>query len=268
MVLLVSVAGTVQADDETGWSDTAEFSLVGTGGNSESVSFGFKNTLIHAWEKSSLTIKAGGIRVETTTFDRKAEGGVVTETKTSETKAENYHFGTRYERKLTDRFFWYSGFGWDRNEFAGVKNRYAVEGGLGNTWIDTDDLKFKTSYGVTYTDQEDVNRDPTVEETFLGGRFSWDYLNEFGESTTYTNTLVVDLNLDETSDWRADMKNGLAVAMNDRLALKIGLRVLFDNEPAIELVPNDLPPPAEELLRFPLEELDTILTVSLVVNFL
>jgi hypothetical protein len=77
--------------------------------------------------------------------------------------------------------------------------------------------------------------------------------------------LVLDDNLDETSDWRADMANGLAVAMSDNLALKVGLQLLYDNEPAIELIPNTPAPPAE--VPFELDEMDTILTTSLVVDF-
>lgn len=250
------------------WSDTAEFSFVATDGNSESMSLGFKNTAIREWENASLTIGAGGIRVETTTFTRTAVNGVVTEDKDSETTAEAYYFKGRYDRQIHDRLFWYTGAGWDRNEFAGIKNRYIVEGGVGNTWRDTEELKFKTSYGLTFTDQEDVVENPAVDETFIGARFSWDYMNQLGANTTFTNVLVLDENLDETSDWRADMLNGLAVAMNDHLALKVGLRLLYDNEPSLELVPNEdgagapLAP-----VEYELDELDTILTISLVVDF-
>jgi hypothetical protein len=90
-------------------------------------------------------------------------------------------------------------------------------------------------------------------------------MNRFGANTTYTNVFVLDENLDETSDWRADMLNGLSVSMNERLALKLGLRLLYDNEPAIVLVDNVGTGPAQ--VPFTLDELDTILTISLVVDF-
>jgi putative salt-induced outer membrane protein YdiY len=263
--LLPALGGGARAADDLGWSDEAEFSFVATDGNSESMSLGFKNKTVRKREKSELIFRAGGIRVESTTFGRAAIDGVVIETKTSETTAENYYANGRYEQKIHERLFWFAGGGWDRNEFAGIQNRWIVESGVGNIWHDTDDLKFKTDYGVTYTDQEDVNPNPAVEDSFLGGRFSWDYLNKLGANSTYTNTFIFDLNFDETSDWRGDMDNGLAVAMTGRLALKVGLRLLYDNEPAIEQVPNTgIGPPT---VPFPLEELDTILTVSLVVRF-
>jgi putative salt-induced outer membrane protein YdiY len=254
--------------EATGWTDTAEFSFVATDGNTESSSFGFKNIAKREWDRFNVEIRAGGIRVESTTFTRQAVDGVVTEDKNSETIAENYFLNGRYNREISERFFWYAGAGWDRNEPAGIKNRYLGEGGVGNVWRDTDEMKFKTTYGLTYTDQEDVVDDPTKDDTYLGARFAWDYLNKLSGSAEYTNVLVVDENLDETSDWRADMSNGLAVAMSERLALKVGLRLLYDNEPALDLVPNvdgvgnPLAP-----VPFELEELDTILTVSLVVDF-
>lgn len=250
-----------------GWSDTAEFSFVATEGNSESTSLGFKNVLVREWDRSSLTFRAGGIRVEST-GPREAVNGVVRDGP-SETTADNYYANGRYDRKITRRLFWFAGAGWDRNRPAGIENRYVVEAGVGNVWFDRDTLKFKTNYGITYTDQEDVVPTPGVDETFLGARFAWSYLNKLTETTTYTNVFAVDENLDETSDWRADMTNGLAVAMSERLALKVGLQLLYDNEPALELVPNSdgagnpLPP-----VPFVLDELDTILTVSLVVDFL
>ena len=253
-------------DEDKSWTDTAEFSLVATDGNSESTSMGFKNTLGREWTKSSVTFRAGGIRVETT-GPRTALNGVVMDGP-SDTTAENYFANGRYDRKISDRVFWYGGAGWDRNEPAGIKNRYIVEGGVGNIWFDTDDRKFKTTYGLTYTDQEDVVVNPLIDDSFLGARLAWDYMNKLTSNATYTNVLVIDDNLDETSDWRADMVNGLAVAMSDRMALKVGLQLLYDNEPALELVPNfdgaGAPLPSVPVV---LDELDTILTVSLVVDF-
>jgi len=259
----------VHAEDKAkGWTDTAEFSYVATNGNAESSSLGFKNTLTRHWDQSNMFVRIGAVRVETTTFDRTAVDGVVTETKTSATSAENYFARGRYNRDISGTFFWYSGAGWDRNIPSGIDNRWVLEGGMGHVWHDTDDLKFKTSYGLTYFNQQDVVPIPGVDETFLGARFAWGYLNKLTKTTTFTNVFIVDLNADESSDWRADMDNGLALTINARIALKVGLQFLYDNEPSFELVPNEtgggLPLPA---VPYQLEELDTLLTISLVVNF-
>jgi putative salt-induced outer membrane protein YdiY len=259
----------VHAEDTAkGWADTAEFSYVATNGNAESSSLGFKNTLTRHWDQSNMFIRIGAVRVETTTFNRSAVDGVVTETKTSETTAENYFAKGRYNRDISETFYWYGGAGWDRNIPSGIDSRWVLEGGLGNVWHDTDDLKFKTSYGLTYFNQNDVVTVPGLDPTFLGARFAWGYLNKLTKTTTFTNVFIVDLNADETSDWRADLDNGLAVTISERIALKVGLQFLYDNEPSFELVPNETgggaPLPA---VPYQLEELDTLLTISLVVNF-
>jgi hypothetical protein len=107
----------------------------------------------------------------------------------------------------------------------------------------------------------------------MGLRVTSKYEHKFGETTTYWNETILDENLDETSDYRVNMINSVAVTMSDRLALKVSLQWLYDNEPAFEDVPVfDMDPsiPGAVLLgQVPrqLDELDTIFTTSLVVNF-
>ncbi len=267
----------LSAAQDTGWKDTAEFSLVSTSGNSETTTLGFKNTLSRAWERSAFVLKAGAVRAESTTTTSFAVGNTTTfnvfSTDIDTTTAENYYLNGRFDRKITDRFFWFTGLGWDRNEFAGIENRYIGEAGVGNIWRDEDDLKFSTAYGLTYTKQDDVLVIPGVEDKFLGARGSWVYLNKIGDNTTYENLLVLDLNLDETEDWRADMINSLAVAMNHRLAIKLTHQLLYDNTPSFKSAPlYDLDPsdPLAVLLGtvpVELDEVDSVFTASLVINF-
>jgi putative salt-induced outer membrane protein len=252
------------------WTDAAELAYVVTSGNSQSSTFGFKNTL--TWKKapSRFELKMAGIRVETTSVNRVvvATGPVVDETETSTTTAESYVVTGRFDRTVTQRLFWFGGAGWDRNRFAGVDNRYTGFAGMGNLWHDSDHIKFRTDYAVTMTRQEDVIDNPEVDDTFAGLRFSWKYEHKFNNATTYGNDLVLDENLEETSDWRGDMVNWLTVAMTRRLALKVSLKWLYDNEPSSGLIsdPGDLAPPTGTEAFFPLEELDTIFTTALVIN--
>jgi putative salt-induced outer membrane protein YdiY len=265
------VAAPALAEDppKLGWSDTAEFSYVQTAGNSESSTLGLNNRLARRWENALFAFKLGAIRAESTTFERSAIGTIddyyVDEQATSALTAENYYLNAQYDRKISDRLVWNAGAGWDRNTFAGIENRYAVFAGLGNVWINKETVKFKTDYSVTYTQRDEVVDDPSREENFAGFRFAWDYLNKFGDATTFTNTLVLDDNLQEMSDWRGDTTFAVAVAMSKTLALKASLRFLYANEPAKEelaLVPGTEENPT---VLVPLEKLDTIFTTSLVV---
>jgi hypothetical protein len=181
---LLAFAGVAAEEPELGWSDQAELSYVLTAGNSESTTLGFKNELKRTWEKSLFSFKAAAIRAESTTFVRTAIGTpdnfVFIEDKESSLTAENYLAALRYDRKVSDFLFWYGGALWERNRFAGVENREIVEGGLGNVWVDREDVKFKTTYALTYTDQEDVVEVPDQDGTFAGVRLGWDYWHKFG----------------------------------------------------------------------------------------
>jgi putative salt-induced outer membrane protein YdiY len=246
-----------------------------TTGNSETSTLGIKNILSRAWERSGFTLTAGGTRAESTTTSRFAVGTPgsfsVTETEATQKTAENYYLNGKYDRKITETFFWFAGLGWDRNRFAGIENRYIAEAGVGNIWINEERIKFRTEYGVTFTDQEDVVEIAGDSDNWLGARFAWDYLHKFGANTTYQNLLVLDANLDDTDDWRADMINSVSVAMSEKLALKVSLQWLFDNQPSFSGAPLfDAPPPGGTLVGtvpVELDELDTIFTASLVVNF-
>lgn len=260
-----------EEDKDTGWTDVAELGFVLTTGNSETSSLSLNNTLAKSWDKSAFTLKAGALRVETTTTTFSGNTpATFAITEESDTTAEKYFLNGRFDREITERMFWFAGAGWDRNELAGIENRYGVFGGVGNIWVDSETVKFRTDYALTYTDQTDIDPAPGFEDNFLGLRFSWEYFHKFGENTTYGNDFIVDENLDETSDLRGDMTNWLAVAMSKRLALKVSLQTLYDNEPSVTRYTLDYgtPDPADdEDLFIPFDDLDNIFTVSLVVNF-
>lgn len=258
-------------EPKLGWANTAELSYVLTSGNSKSNTFGFKDVLTHQWERALLTLRAEGIRAESTDIQRRAIGSpasfVVIETEDKRLSAERYYLGGQYDRKITDRFFWYAGANWERNRPAGIDNRYIVAGGVGNIWLNRDDMKLRTDYAGTLTREEETASG--VESEFIGVRLSSDFLWKISESTTYQNRFILDDNLEETSDWRADMTNSLSVSMSKALALKVGLQWLYRNEPAMTAVALENPPGTltGQTVLVQLDELDTIFTTSLVMNF-
>jgi len=268
---LVIIGMPAHAEDETGWSSTAELGLVITGGNSDTQTLSFKDETTRAWERSSLRFRAGAIRAETTTTIQTASGdpGVLDPPiDFTETNAEAYYFEGRYDKKITDRFFWFAGAGWDQNVPAGIDSRVTAFGGVGNIWRDDDKVKFRTDYALSYTDQEDVFTTAASVGSYAGLRASWTYRHQFNDSTQYLNDFIVDMNLDETDAWRGDMINAVAVALSSRLALKVSLQTLYNNAPPVDLI-TVVPVPTVGPLAIPLEldELDTIFSTSLVINF-
>lgn len=272
IVALMTAMPVVGQDEEgpaLGWSDSAEFSLFASAGNSEVQTISLRNTATRNWESSSLEIAAGAVRAETTTILRVANGTptdfVVNEITTTELTAENYFLRGRFDREISEKLFWFSGLGWDRNEFSGIENRFTANAGVGHLWFDDDSARFRTDYGVTFTDQEDVSG---ASESFAGLRLSYDYSRKLNASTGFASALILDQNLDESEDYRADFVNSVSATMSERLALKVSLQLLFDNLPALTEVPlvqGDFTDGSRVLV--PLDDLDSVLTVSLVANF-
>lgn len=253
-----------------GWYNTTELTAVWAAGNARSSTFGFKNELRRLWEKATLSVQVGGLRTESTMRSRRAVGSAtsyqVIDSTTSDVTAENYSARARLDRAISERTFVYASIGWLRNTFAGVESRYTLVGGLGNTWVDRESASLKTDYGVTYTVQNDVAGDE--RDTFAGLRFGAEAKKEITATTKYTGALIVDENLDETSDLRVDLTNAIAVTISDGLALKTSLQLLFDNQPSPVRIPLFGPggQPLGEEVTTALKKLDSLFTVALVID--
>ena len=276
--LALLAAGAAAAQDEaakkTGWLDEAELSLVATDGNSRSETFSLRNTLTRAWERAELKVTVGGLRAESTALSRRAVGisaadARLVETSATAVTAERYYLEARYDREMSKRWYWYAAGGWDRNEPAGIRNRTAFAAGVGNVWLDTEGARFRTDYGLTLTDQEDVVEAAGSAGSFGGLRLSSHYWRQLTATTELANLLTIDQNLDQGEDLRAVMVNTLSVKVSRSLALKLSHETQFDNEPSLLAVPvvtADGASVGEDLL-VEADNVDTTLSVALVVAF-
>ena len=258
--------------DAPGTYANADLSYVLTSGNSTATSLGFKGDLTHRWAKHSLGFAAGGLRASSSPDLRYAVGTpddfevVIPE---AETTAEAYYGRGRYDYKLSDRLYFTTGAGWERNRFSGLDNRWLVDTGLGYIFINNDRTSFRGAAGITYT-SEDYTVDDGQDGSFFGARAGWDFRQKLFQNTTFTHTLVADENLEDTDDLRVDAQFGLHVAMSSKLGLKVNWRLLWDNQPA--LAEYDLFAPGVGgntglTVVAPYKELDQGFCVSLVFSF-
>jgi putative salt-induced outer membrane protein YdiY len=272
LLSLIAVPGLMGQETEppADWQDEAELLFVFTSGNAESSSFGFRNTLTRLFDGSSLKLDAGGVRVESGTTQRTAVGTgqsdfTVSEQTDRETTAEDYFAELRFDLDLSDRTYAYSSGGWVRNRFAGVDNRWTGAAGFGIKLLSDDRSEFDMDLGATLASEERVTG---TTESFGGIRLTWKYTRQLTETTAFTSHLIVDENLSDTDDLRADFDNSLAVAISDVLGLKTGIKLLYDKQPALEEVDLFDTPGGTVIgtVLTPLNEVDTQITVSLVVS--
>jgi putative salt-induced outer membrane protein YdiY len=260
-----------EEEKKLGWADQAELAFVLAAGNSETSTLGFRNVLSRIWEDAEFHFELAGLRTETATITRtpvglSADDFVIEESKVSALTAENYLARAKYDRNLSPRLYAYGSGGWDRDEFAGVRNRYYGAGGVGNIWYDRENLRWRTDYGLSVTHEE-----PTVGsgDTFAGIRLSSDFLRQLTGNTSVENLTIANENLEDGDDLRIDSLTALAVSMVEHLAIKLSLRLLYDNVPSFTEVPLQLPGGAVTAILVPVQadKLDTRFALAVVVDF-
>jgi len=294
------------AEKDLGWLNETELSLVVTEGNSNTDTFGLKNVLTRAWERSKFVLKTDGVRSNTSddrfllvepglTFlpgEQPTFQATSIVTPAKEPDVEKYFIEGRYSRSLGGKRTWNAGGSWDRNEDAGILSRFIGFGGVGNVWRDGDKLQFETGYGVSYTDREEEAPDPEKEEKFVGARLTLEVDYLIVKSTRLSYELTGNVNLEDARDYSLDSLGSVAVKMTDRLSLAVSLQFLFNSEPALEDVdilarvelvdPDGVPGSGDEFFitvdsggsevevgedRIRLDSLDTVFRTSLIINF-
>ena len=219
-----------------------------------------------------MTLNGGPTSNETSLITRTAQGSPtdfqVTEDKVTTKTAELYYVRGWYKYNFSPRFFAYTGADWLANRFAGIDSRFLIAAGAGNTWKHTDGFKFDTFYSFTYTFQDDVVENPFVKTDFPGIRFGYNLEARLSGTTELQSTLIGDLNLDNSDDVRFDWYNALPVSISETLQLKPAIQLLWLNQPSLSSVPlvDGAGVPTGDTVTTPLEKLDTIFTLALVVK--
>ena len=257
-----------------GWSNTTDLSIVLTAGNSAAKTWGFTDELRHLWKDARFKFEVNVVRSDTSDdrFFQVASGlefpvgGAPDNPGTSLVKPDptldvaNYLLRGSYQRNITPGFFWNTGASWDRNDDAGILNRYIVHAGVGNTWADSEQRRFATTYGISYTDREEEEPDPEKDRRFAGARLGWDYMERFNAGTTFDHKFATNVNLADPADYSIDTTSALTVAMATHISLKVSLQWLYENEPALEsdldvialvelINPDGIPSSGDEFFR-------------------
>ncbi len=236
------------SDEPPAWSNASELSIVRTGGNSETQTLGYRNTLERSWTSMRLRARVEGVRSRTagerflavepglrfrpgaqpdtfeTSVDRRGGAAGV----------EQYFVEGRVEWTVSDRFFWNAGTSWDRNDEAGIRNRYVSFGGVGHVWADGEDLSLSTSYGVSHTVREEGETEAGRHNRFGGIRADGDYRHRVADAVELDSEAALNVNLLSLSDYSLNLTSAVGVAMSEHLSLRVSLQHLYEHEPALE----------------------------------
>jgi hypothetical protein len=200
---------------------------------------GLRNLAEYYWETASLRFDLGGLSTESRSRDDRVavetgDGGFNVVEADRQKTAENYFANLRYDYSLSDRWYSFAIGGWDRNRFAGFDDRW--QGALGVGWIavDKDRTKLDLDIAGTYTSES-----PILGGTneFGGVRLAYAYEQHLTENTSFFSTLVLDQNLQNTDDLRADFFNALEISITELIFLRTSFRVLWRNDPLFETLP-------------------------------
>jgi hypothetical protein len=272
--LLVTAAASAQAATVPGWYSSTDLSFVMARGNSETLNFGINANLTRQWLRTAWRNQGSFVRsdvAEPTQIATGSVGDFTVEPGPSVTKSERLFFRSDLERRVTERFFWNVAGNVERDVFAGLEYRAAGALGVGYLWLKPDNSAlFRAGVAATYTSQEEVVDDPETEDSFVGGRVTLDGEKRFGDrqQSVFTSNLIVDENFQDFDDLRFNWQNAVAVSMNQRLALKFGVGLVFDNQPQLVDVPLFNINGAEiGQVNARAEKLDLAVTASVVINF-
>ncbi|MBI5597610.1 MAG: DUF481 domain-containing protein [Elusimicrobia bacterium] len=120
------------------WRDTAELSIVSTNGNSRTTTTSAKDLFTYDWASTKLELEGGGLGAKSK--------GQVTD--------ERYNASEKVSQKVSEFNYVFERFGWDKNRFIGVANRYDTGLGVGREVIVSPRHDLRAELGGGYINEE------------------------------------------------------------------------------------------------------------------
>mgnify|MGYP002353937189 CR=1 FL=1 len=240
LALALPMAASAQ---DSGWSGTGEFGLAMARGNARSDNANGKIAFAkedrdwkHSFYLSALRNKAE------VTGDFNGDGVVEEEMQLS---ANRYEFGASSALKLNEISSWVAALRYENDDFAPYEHQTTFSIGYGHKFINTERTTLLTEIGPGYRRAKDALTGENHSELIARGLL--DYKHQLTTSTALYNVLLIESGSDNTF---ASNELGVAVAINDKLALKAG----FDARHNTDVGPG-------------IKKTDTLTKLNLVYNF-
>jgi putative salt-induced outer membrane protein YdiY len=181
---------------------TAEFSFVGTSGNSSTQTLG---------AGSSLTFRRAGWKVTSkASFVRSKDRDLI--------KAQSFGLATEAGKALSERLSIVSRHEYQRDRFAGIQHRNTLDLGVSMDTVDTAAHTLTLKAGVGYASEQRL----TGEDLSTAiGTTGLDYEWVLSSSATFENSLHTEFSLQNSADRRLNNVASLSAKLNSTFSLKV-----------------------------------------------
>jgi putative salt-induced outer membrane protein len=210
---------------------TAEFSFVGTSGNSSTSALGLGGEYIVRQAPWVFRGKVAYVRNESD----------------DELKAEAFKALMRASRTLTERLSVFGEYGYLHDQFAGIESRHTIDAGVTWALLRPQPHQLDVDAGLGYAHENRVAGDRiSTAQALAGARYKF----TLSDTADVTDDLSLSCSLSDADDWRTSNAVALTVKVTTIFSLKLSNMVRYVNTPVSGL-----------------ETTDTLTSVALVAKF-
>ncbi|MBI3298474.1 MAG: DUF481 domain-containing protein [Elusimicrobia bacterium] len=202
------------------WKNAAELTVLNTTGNSRVTTYGASDLFTATRGKASAEVKGGAL-------GSKTQGT---------TTAEQYNAGEKVSWALSERYYVFERFGWDKNRFAGIRNRYEPSAGLGALAIKTPKDTLAAELGAGYVSEERIG---SPSKSFASGRAYAKYAHVFNEAVNFSQDAEYLRDFSDGRNYRLNTETAFISAMSTHLSLKASYKWKRVNAPPLGFVKDD-----------------------------
>lgn len=184
------------------WKNESELSVVSSNGNTRSDSSSGKDTFTYKWTKTTMELIGGGMGARSN----------------GQTIAEKYFASEKVSYSLSDRNYAFEKIAWDKDRFAGIKNRYDGTVGLGREIMKRPKDLLIAELGGGYTSEERYNQ---KRNSFNSGRAYSKYTRTLSDTANFSQDAEYIQNFENPDDFRAKTETALIAALSVHFSLKV-----------------------------------------------
>ena len=193
---------------------SAEFAFVGTTGNSSTETIGLGGEFIYRPSPWETKFKVSYVRNE-------AE---------DQLKAQALVLSLRAQRPIQPRLSGYGQYGYQRDRFAGILDRNAVEGGLAYSWLQDAPQKLIVDAGLGYANEQRLLGNNLSTATLSGGGL---YTVKISDTSELTEDGHFVFALSNGRDWRYTNAVALTAKVSAVFSLKVSNTIRYLNLPVV-----------------------------------